>query len=147
MGLRCWRLLGRPWSLDWGLFVVAIKPGCLPRSRWRFGDPSALSKPSERLLARRNMSPLPLFCGCVKLTTMTCPEKIRLQQLYEATHKRWAQMHESSQTSGENTWLVQEVLRRALNERDAAKDRLKAHQRSCQTCRIRLVYAGHKQAM
>jgi hypothetical protein len=65
---------------------------------------------------------------------MTCLEKVRLQQLYEAAVRRWGHIHGSSQISGENTWLVQEVLRRALIERDAAKDRLKLHQRRCEVC-------------
>jgi hypothetical protein len=101
----------------------------------------SLVKTSERLLGAI-CRPFLFSAAASNSVRMTCLEKIRLQQLYEATHNRWAQVHGSSQTPGENTWLVQEVLRRALNERDAAKDRLKAHQRSCQTCRIRLVYAG-----
>jgi hypothetical protein len=50
---------------------------------------------------------------------MTCLEKVRLKQLYEASLRRWRQIHEDCA----NTWLVQEVKRRALSERDAAKDR------------------------
>jgi hypothetical protein len=88
------------------------------------------------------MSPLLFSAAASNPLRMACLEKTRLQQLYEATHHRWTHMHGSPQTPGENTWLVQEVLRRALNERDAAKDRLKAHQRSCDTCRRWPVYAG-----
>jgi hypothetical protein len=66
---------------------------------------------------------------------MTCLEKVRLQQLYEAALRRLGQIHHgSSQISGDNTWLVQEVKRRALIERDAAKDRLELHQRHCEVC-------------
>jgi hypothetical protein len=65
---------------------------------------------------------------------MSCLEKVRLQKLYEAALRRWGQIHGSSQISGGNTWLVQEVLRRALIERDAAKDRLELHQRRCDIC-------------
>jgi hypothetical protein len=61
-------------------------------------------------------------------------EKVRLQQLYDAALGRWGQIHGASQISGDNTWLVQEVERRALIERDAAKDRLVLHQQRCETC-------------
>jgi hypothetical protein len=61
-------------------------------------------------------------------------EKVRLQQLYDAALGRWGQTHGASQISGDNTWLVQEVERRALIERDAAKDRLELHQQRCETC-------------
>jgi hypothetical protein len=67
--------------------------------------------------------------------SMSCQEKVRLQQLYEAALRRWGQIdHESSQISGDNIWLVQEVKRRALIERDAAKDRLDLHEQRCETC-------------
>jgi hypothetical protein len=65
---------------------------------------------------------------------MICLEKVRLQQLYEAALRRWGQILEAPQIPGDNTWLVQEVLRRALIERDAAKDRLQLHQRRCEMC-------------
>jgi hypothetical protein len=65
---------------------------------------------------------------------MTCLERVRLQQLYEAALRRWGQIQEASQMSGDNTWLVQEVKRRALIERDAAKDRLALHRRRCEIC-------------
>ncbi len=66
---------------------------------------------------------------------MSCLEKARLQQLYEAALRRWGQInHEASQISGDNAWLVQEVKRRALIDRDAAKDRLDLHERRCETC-------------
>jgi RNA polymerase-binding transcription factor DksA len=65
---------------------------------------------------------------------MTCLEKVRLKQLHEASLRRWGQIHEDSQMSGANTWLVQEVKRRALSERDAAKDRLELHEQHCEVC-------------
>jgi hypothetical protein len=65
---------------------------------------------------------------------MTCLEKVRLQQLYEAAVRRWGVIREAPRIPGDNTWLVQEVLRRALSERDAAKDRLELHQRRCELC-------------
>ena len=67
--------------------------------------------------------------------SMSCLEKVRLQQLYEAALRRWGQIHhESSQISGDNIWLVQEVKRRTLIERDAAKARLDLHEQRCETC-------------
>ena len=66
--------------------------------------------------------------------SMSCLEKARLQQLYEAALRRWGLIHDASRISGDNTWLVQEVERRALIERDAAKDRLELHQHRCETC-------------
>jgi hypothetical protein len=65
---------------------------------------------------------------------MDCLGKVRLQQLYDAALRRWGQIHDASQTSVENTWLSREVERRALIERDAAKDRLELHQKRCETC-------------
>jgi hypothetical protein len=66
--------------------------------------------------------------------SMSCLEKVRLQQLYDAALRRWWQIHHASQMSGDNTWLVQEVERRALIERDEAKDRLELHHQRCETC-------------
>jgi hypothetical protein len=65
---------------------------------------------------------------------MGCLERVRLQQLYDAAVRRWGLIHNASQISGDNTWLVQEVERRALIERDAAKDRLELHERRCEAC-------------
>jgi hypothetical protein len=62
---------------------------------------------------------------------MVCPEQIRLQQLYEASVRRWA----SSQLFGQATDMTLEVRKRALAERVAAKARLIMHKQNCQTCR------------
>jgi hypothetical protein len=80
------------------------------------------------------MSPVPPGASSVKLMRMTCLEKVRLKQLFEATLRRWGQIHEA----GVNTWLVQEVKRRALSERDAAKDRLELHEQHCEVCSRRI---------
>jgi hypothetical protein len=66
--------------------------------------------------------------------SMTCLEKVRLKQLYEASLSRCGQIHHGSSQSNDNTWLVQEVKRRALIERDAAKDRLELHEQHCEVC-------------
>jgi hypothetical protein len=51
---------------------------------------------------------------------MVCPEKIRLQQHYDVAVRRWRQVDSHSQI----TPLTEELRKRALAERDAAKDRL-----------------------
>jgi hypothetical protein len=66
---------------------------------------------------------------------MTCLEKVRLKQLYEASLSRSGQIHEDS---GDKTWFVQEVKRRALIERDAAKERLELHEQHCEVCSRRM---------
>ena len=81
------------------------------------------------------MSPVHPGASSVKLMRMTCLEKVRLKQLYEASLRRWGQIHEDS---GANTWLVQEVKRRALIERDAAKERLELHEQHCEVCSRRI---------
>jgi hypothetical protein len=40
---------------------------------------------------------------------MTCPEKIRLQHLYETAIRRWAQVQASSQFVGQSTYLTEEL--------------------------------------
>ena len=67
------------------------------------------------------------------MNVMSCLEKVRLQKLYEAALRRWGQIHAAVEI-GDNSWLVQEVLRRTLIERDAAKDRLELHEQHCETC-------------
>jgi hypothetical protein len=60
---------------------------------------------------------------------MVCPEKIRLQQLYNAAIRRWAQVT-SSQLFARLTYLTEEERKRALAERNAAKARLTGHQQN-----------------
>jgi hypothetical protein len=66
---------------------------------------------------------------------MVCPEQIRLQQLYDASVRRWAQIQASSQLFGQPTDLTLEIKKRALAERVAAKARLIMHRQNCNTCR------------
>jgi hypothetical protein len=65
---------------------------------------------------------------------MVCLTKVRLQELYDALRRRWRHINNATQISGDKTWFVQEVLRRALIERDAAKDRLELHEQRCELC-------------
>jgi len=66
---------------------------------------------------------------------MQCPEQLRLQQLYEAALRRWAQVSMPTQLDGERTYLAEQVRLRVMQERNAAKDRLRYHRRYCSACR------------
>ena len=70
---------------------------------------------------------------------MACPERLRLQQLYEVSLRRWAQVAASSQLFGQSTLLTDEVRLKVLADRNAAKSRLLVHQEQCKTCRRHLV--------
>lgn len=65
---------------------------------------------------------------------MACPERLRLQQLYEVSLRRWAQVAASSQLFGQSTLLTDEVRVKILADRNAAKNRLLIHQEKCKTC-------------
>jgi hypothetical protein len=68
---------------------------------------------------------------------MTCLERHRLQQIYDASLRRFGQI-ETRELLGESSYLKEEVQRRTLNERDAAKKRLLMHQQACGTCRLKV---------
>jgi hypothetical protein len=64
---------------------------------------------------------------------MLCSEYARLLQLYEATLQRRVQV----EWNEPNAFLrVSEGIKKkkALDERDAAKERLNLHERTCPTC-------------
>ena len=63
---------------------------------------------------------------------MECPEQLRLEQLYQAALRRWA--HFSMPGRGEGTYLVEEIQRRVMEERDEAKERLRVHGKHCSIC-------------
>jgi hypothetical protein len=68
---------------------------------------------------------------------MLCPEHSRLLQHYEATLRRWAEVEWSSNRNEPNALLrvsAEIEKKKALHERDAARERLNLHQRSCPTC-------------
>jgi hypothetical protein len=69
--------------------------------------------------------------------SMTCLERHRLQQIYDASLRRFGQI-ETRELLGESSYLKEEVQRRTLNERDAAKKRLLMHQQACGTCRLKV---------
>ena len=70
---------------------------------------------------------------------MACPERLRLQQLYEVSLRRWAQVAASSQLFGQSTLLTDQVRLKAIADRNAAKNQLLMHQEQCRTCRRTLV--------
>ena len=70
---------------------------------------------------------------------MACPERLRLQQLYEVSLRRWAQIAASSQLFGQSTLLTDQVRLKVIADRNAAKNRLLMHQEQCKTCRRSLV--------
>jgi hypothetical protein len=64
---------------------------------------------------------------------MLCPEHSRLLQHYEVALRRWAEV----EWNEHNALLrVSEGLKKkkALDERDAARERLNLHERTCPTC-------------
>jgi hypothetical protein len=68
---------------------------------------------------------------------MLCSEYARLLQHYEAALRRWAQSEWSSNRNEPNALLrVSAGIKKkeALEERDAAKERLNFHELTCPTC-------------
>jgi hypothetical protein len=74
---------------------------------------------------------------------MTCPEYVRLRQIYEAALRHWGQFMWSSKVAapGVPERRDAETKQRAFFARNEASERLSAHQRSCPVCRssLRLV--------
>jgi hypothetical protein len=68
---------------------------------------------------------------------MLCPEQSSLLQHYEATLRRWGLAEWSSTINEPDALLrVSEGIekKKALDERDAARERLNLHERTCPTC-------------
>jgi hypothetical protein len=57
-----------------------------------------------------------------------CPEYSRLLQLYEAALRRWVQVEWSSNDASSG------IEKKALDERNAAREQLDLHERTCPTC-------------
>ena len=60
---------------------------------------------------------------------MLCPEYSRLLQHYEVALRRWAQLENGNERTSAGI-----KKKEALDERDAAKERLNLHERTCPTC-------------
>jgi hypothetical protein len=81
--------------------------------------------------------PGPLSAGLRISLQMLCPEHSRLLQHYEAALRRWAEIEWSSNKKEPNTSIrVSEGIKKkkALDARDATRERLNLHERSCPTC-------------
>jgi hypothetical protein len=71
---------------------------------------------------------------------MSCPEYLRLRQHYDAALQRWAQIELSSYRPGlidASARLAELVRQKALDERNAATQRLRFHEQNCPTCNPR----------
>jgi hypothetical protein len=71
---------------------------------------------------------------------MPCPEYNRLRQQYEAALRHWGHLLLSldAHLVGTVATKAAELLKKAFDERNAAKVRLSAHAFSCPTCNPRL---------
>jgi hypothetical protein len=77
------------------------------------------------------------FCAGLRISVqMLCPEHSRLLQHYEAALRRWAVAEWSSNRNGSDASfrVSAEIKKKALDERDAARERLNLHERTCPTC-------------
>jgi hypothetical protein len=74
---------------------------------------------------------------CIINSTMDCHEYNRLRQHYETALRRWAQIELSSSKSelvDARKRQALEIEQTALNERNAAYERMVFHEQSCPTC-------------
>jgi hypothetical protein len=67
---------------------------------------------------------------------MLCSRYLQLSQHYEAALRRWAQAEWcSNKNESDASWrLAAGIRKKALDERDAAKERLNFHELTCPTC-------------
>ena len=61
---------------------------------------------------------------------MSCPEYLRLRQHYLAALRRWGQTEAMGAAKPE----IAEIKEKALNERNAANERMRLHELSCPVC-------------
>jgi hypothetical protein len=77
-----------------------------------------------------------VLCKSISMQ-MSCPENLRLHQLYDSALRRWAQAELSpnkSELSDASARLALEIERKALNERNAAHERMVLHKLNCPIC-------------
>jgi hypothetical protein len=67
-------------------------------------------------------------------------EYVRLRQLYVAALRRWGQIPtwKDTELAGVAARQAVQLKQRALEERDAANERMRLHQRSCSECRSKM---------
>jgi hypothetical protein len=81
------------------------------------------------------------------LTTMHCPAYNRLRQHYETALRRWAQIESSSNKSelfDARKRQALEIEQTALNERNAAYERMVFHEQSCPACNHKHIRKPHR---
>jgi hypothetical protein len=65
---------------------------------------------------------------------MACQERLRLELVYEESIRRWAEVQATAQLWLLSTTMSDLVLKDALSEREAAKNRLLMHKQNCKRC-------------
>jgi hypothetical protein len=83
----------------------------------------------------RKMAFVCALSNSIRVRTWRALKNFDLQQLYDAALRRWAQIQTPSQLFSQSTYMTEEVRRRVLIERNAAKSRLSKHQQNCRKCR------------
>jgi hypothetical protein len=68
--------------------------------------------------------------------TMDCYEYIRLRQHYEAALRHWGHIHmmPAAEPIGAPARVADEVKQKALEELNAAKNRMALHKQTCSVC-------------
>jgi hypothetical protein len=71
---------------------------------------------------------------------MLCPEYLRLRRHYEAAIRHWGHVLLSPQADlvGALARQTDEIKQKAFDDRNAAKERLRAHTLSCLVCNPKL---------
>jgi hypothetical protein len=66
-----------------------------------------------------------------------CPEHVRLRQHYESALRYWGEvlLSQDSELVGASARQRGRLVQNALDERDAARERVRAHKRTCPACR------------
>ena len=78
---------------------------------------------------------------------MACAEYLRLNQHYGAALRRWAQIESSSNKSelfDARKRQALEIEQTALNERNAAYERMVFHEQSCPACNHKHIRKPHR---
>jgi hypothetical protein len=95
-------------------------------------------RPSVNSQAVEPATPL---AGVTRLNSITvqmsCPEYLRLRQHYDVALQRWAETELSSdrpEVIVASARLAEVIRQKALNERNAAIERMRLHEQNCPTC-------------
>jgi len=68
---------------------------------------------------------------------LPCPEYVRLRQRYESALRHWGEVLLPQDSELVGAWARQraQLTQDVLEERDAANERMRVHERSCPACR------------